>query len=660
MFHLITIFLCICFSFQINCSHIVTEEEVPHAGVRLYNQVRLGHQEKALEMLQNDELVQRIPSQYLENILLDSCKYGYKKIVDALLQKGVNPNIIQRKMLDDEEVISFPLLTAVAFGQSDIVKLLVNYKDKHGNRVVDVNVSGENNVTSLMIAMESFNKFRQDDNSSIAKKYKKIINYLLEVPNINVNQTMSTGATLLIFAIECKCIDVVKLLINHRDKDGKLDLDVNARSNINIIIDNSNEILVNNMTPLLFAVFEGFTEAVALLLQVDGIDVNATDVFGHTALTSASAQGNEEIVTMLLNVDTIDTNKGNPLYLASLHGHHKVVNKLVNHKNKFDQFTVNLEASNNQGQSPLLVACALGYSLVVPILLQTNRVNINKTDRSGTSPLFVAVMKNHKDIVKMLLAKDTVNVNLANIYGITPLMMTVAAKNVDIVTMLINSEQPIHYLLQNSEGKIAYDIGMDYDSKECLLVLQPYYALKTQRQLLHINDQEKEFIHAYEKFCRKKPQELYQLLFGRKSSIDTTGSLLKNVTQTLLTIFKKNHIRSVLFKLSKNHEDRSFTEMIMNQIALLDQNKIDQIILKINQGEVDRILSDKPNCMVCYDSFVSGNNGKEKGIYPVNWYMCTQCQKLYCDTCAEVIKDKFDGACANCRKKDTIASYWKK
>jgi uncharacterized protein len=86
---------------------------------------------------------------------------------------------------------------------------------------------------------------------------------------------------------------------------------------------------------LIEAAMFGYVDEVKRLLQIHGINVNAIDAGGATALMNAIVNERQEIVRILLNdpnidVNAIDCNGFTALMTAATHGNKKIVEMLLN------------------------------------------------------------------------------------------------------------------------------------------------------------------------------------------------------------------------------------------------------------------------------------------------------------------------------------------
>lgn len=120
---------------------------------------------------------------------------------------------------------------------------------------------------------------------------------------------------------------------------------------------------------LITAAQKGKTETVKYLLD-KGVDVNAKDRFGWTALIKAAMFGYNDIVKILLD-------KG-----------------------------ADVNAKTNLGCTALMEAAKIGHVTTMQILLDNN-ADINATDKDGNTALMDALMGGDQDVIELLSkAKD--------------------------------------------------------------------------------------------------------------------------------------------------------------------------------------------------------------------------------------------------------------
>ena len=142
-------------------------------------------------------------------------------------------------------------------------------------------------------------------------------------------------------------------------------------------------------------------EIIKLLLK-KGIEIDAQDEHGWTALMIASLKGYPETVKLLLkhkaNVDAQNNDGWSSLMLAC--GKIETVQVLIEHR-----ASVN-EQSKTDGQSALMIASRIGHTQTVKLLLD-HGARVNDQDKAGWCALMFASRFGHIEIVKLLLELRT-------------------------------------------------------------------------------------------------------------------------------------------------------------------------------------------------------------------------------------------------------------
>ena len=101
-----------------------------------------------------------------------------------------------------------------------------------------------------------------------------------------------------------------------------------------------------------------------------------------------------KIVTKLLAANA-ENNGVTPLYIACEQGHAEIVTKLLAANATVDQ-------ADNDGVTPLSTACERGHTEVVTIMLAAN-ANANQADNRGITALIVACQHGQDEVVAKLL-----------------------------------------------------------------------------------------------------------------------------------------------------------------------------------------------------------------------------------------------------------------
>jgi uncharacterized protein len=162
---------------------------------------------------------------------------------------------------------------------------------------------------------------------------------------------------------------------------------------------NVNAAQVDGTTALHWAAYNEDAETVALLLRAKA-NVNAVNRYGVPPLALACTNGNAAIVKLLLEAgaDANATMKGGEtvLMMASRSGNDEAVKALLARGAKHD-------ARERHGQTALMWAAAEGNTAVVRALMEAG-ADIKATLDSGFTPFFLAVREGRLDTVRAFLA----------------------------------------------------------------------------------------------------------------------------------------------------------------------------------------------------------------------------------------------------------------
>ena len=189
---------------------------------------------------------------------------------------------------------------------------------------------------------------------------------------------------------------------------------------------------VYGKSPLMLAAASDNVEIMDLLLRTPAKHrLDDKDVEGCTALYYAAEQGlvaaTKRLVAEGASVHT-QCDRGNTACVAAAErGFLDVVRMVLS------------PLPNHTGRTPLHQASCFGYVHVVQFLLSTRDVDVDvdAVDNQGNSPLILAAMRKHEDVVALLLASKTARtVNACNLASKTALFYAIYNHLVDMVQLL--------------------------------------------------------------------------------------------------------------------------------------------------------------------------------------------------------------------------------
>ncbi|MBE6417935.1 MAG: hypothetical protein E7033_05660 [Akkermansiaceae bacterium] len=166
--------------------------------------------------------------------------------------------------------------------------------------------------------------------------------------------------------------------------------------------------------------------------------IDSTPADKREKLLISSAKENDADVLELLiqdgvNVNAQDEDCETPLIWAAYLGHYKCVELLLAAPG------IDVNAQNKGGNTALHGASAVGQNKCIKLLLQSPGVDINLQNKNGYTPLIAAASVGHSECVKLLLESPGIDINLQEKNGCTPLIVAAAAGHSECVKLLLNA-----------------------------------------------------------------------------------------------------------------------------------------------------------------------------------------------------------------------------
>lgn len=441
---------------------------------------------------------------------------GNLSAVRNMLTKNVDVNFANR------HTTKTALMEAAENGKVEVMKLLVR-------RRANLNKVDYDQRTALMLAARS-NAVESMDYliSAGAKTFltdRQGMNVLLIAINCNRKEATKClldkkwnietsdflGRTPLFLAAERGNAEIVKELIARKANleshnfEGMTALAIAAREGrtpvVQALIEAGANVNARNrfgVTPLMLAAREGNTDIVNRLLE-KGADVTLVSNDQDTALSMAVGGNHAGIIRTLMehgaDVGHANNQGGTPLMEASRLGHLETALTLlekpyavnINHADRHGLTAlgyaadrphpeivkellkipdIDIEARDNAGNTPLLLAARKGATQTAKILIDHN-ADINAHNRRDSTALHLASLRGKDGLVKLLLEYQ-VPVSQEDQDGATPLFLAAQGGHSRVMDLLIqaegNDQRPYtqsFQQLQNYANTIAHTVGLD-------------------------------------------------------------------------------------------------------------------------------------------------------------------------------------------------------
>jgi excisionase family DNA binding protein len=230
----------------------------------------------------------------------------------------------------------------------------------------------------------------------------------------------------------------------------------------------------NSIAALMKSAWEGDTGQAQALIH-NGVDINARDAFGRTALIIAASQGHTYIVQILLEQGAdphVRDNVGTTaLIAAEARGYARIASLLRSSSTDKGEAEVRPSNRENHGvpSSGMSLQRAVDQGDVSNVnALISGGADVNARTEDGWTPLMLATIKGYAEVAQALL-KQGADVNARNKKGWTALMFAVSMGDLDTMRVLLDGGAEID--ARDNDGKTPLMQAAGENNIESLRVL---------------------------------------------------------------------------------------------------------------------------------------------------------------------------------------------
>lgn len=326
----------------------------------------------------------------LEGAFCFSARRPHNRVVDFLLQKGMNPDSMGPSVPDT------PLFRALWDGNYELARLLLEYgaDPRHRTKI-------GRGKSSLHL---------------VAGKGPPEIAALLLNKGADMNEKISTGLTPLAYAIGGGKSQMVKFLVDEGAElnTGRCTIFCQATHTesvdvLRVLLDDAGMSIEDphsdGLTPLQLMAREGYEKAVRFLLDRGANIAAGTNSSHGTALHLAGAyriseQAPLSLVKLLIergaDIKSRNFSGETPLHTAAFRGSASVVQLLLD-------LGADLEAKDDHAQTALHKAAQQTREDVVGVLLDSGALTEGRDKWDGSTALQIAEGRGHRKVVRLLL-----------------------------------------------------------------------------------------------------------------------------------------------------------------------------------------------------------------------------------------------------------------
>ncbi|XP_055998791.1 ankyrin-1-like [Ostrea edulis] len=245
---------------------------------------------------------------------------------------------------------------------------------------------------------------------------------------------------------------------------------------------------------------------------------------------------------------------------------------------------------NNDGLSPLFIACHNGHDSTVKLLLN-NGANINLCMKNGVSPLYIACQNGHDRTVQLLL-NNGADINLCMKNEASPLYIACQNGHDSTLQLLLNNGADINLCMNNGASPLYIACQIGHDSTVQLLLnngADINLYMKNGASPLYIA-------------CENGHDSTVQLLLNNCADINL---YMKNGASPLYIACENGHDSTVQLLLNKGADNSLCTEKGVSPLYIACQNGHDSTVqLLLNKGADNSLCTEKgvsPLYIACHN-----------------------------------------------------------
>ncbi len=183
-------------------------------------------------------------------------------------------------------------------------------------------------------------------------------------------------------------------------------------------------------------------------------DVNVRNERGMSLLHYAIVFSNNEMFDLLIenyiNVNIQDNFGDTPAHICVVNNKLGFLKSLIRHG-------ADIFIKNNDGQSPLFKACALGRESMIYLLMESTNFNLYEADSKNETVFMALVRSRNMELLGKLLLDDKI-VDYKNCFGETPLHIACKAGDYKVVSYLLENKAFVNAKNNSKETPMFYAV----------------------------------------------------------------------------------------------------------------------------------------------------------------------------------------------------------